>query len=196
MAAAAIRYNMPRERRIFVKRKNRTLTYPLNLWSDVFARSVTEAELPEDWEETVHNLFHALSNPHHARKREIETILFLYYRDGHTAGQIADLHHTTSLAIFEAIQGAIRRLQQAPMCHYLQCGLKAMSCRQITEDDKVTVLSLPTLVSNAVQRGGYITVGQLLQCTEADLLSIRGFGQKSIPYIKTALAAHGLSLRT
>jgi len=47
---------------------------------------------------------------------------------------------------------------------------------------------------NCLKRQGVNTVGQLVACTEADLLNIRNFGAKSIEEVKDKLQAMGLSL--
>jgi DNA-directed RNA polymerase subunit alpha len=48
---------------------------------------------------------------------------------------------------------------------------------------------------NCLKREGVMTVGDLIQRTEQDLLDIRNFGQKSIDEVKQKLAAMGLGLR-
>ena len=48
---------------------------------------------------------------------------------------------------------------------------------------------------NCLKREGIHTVGELVSRTEADLLDIRNFGQKSIDEVKIKLAGLGLSLK-
>lgn len=48
---------------------------------------------------------------------------------------------------------------------------------------------------NCLKREGVITVGQLVERSEDDLLDIRNFGQKSIEEVKQKLAEMGLSLK-
>jgi DNA-directed RNA polymerase subunit alpha len=48
---------------------------------------------------------------------------------------------------------------------------------------------------NCLKREGINTVGDLVQKSEAELMDIRNFGQKSIDEVKTKLAELGLSLR-
>jgi DNA-directed RNA polymerase subunit alpha len=48
---------------------------------------------------------------------------------------------------------------------------------------------------NCLKREGVMTVGDLVQRTEQDLLDIRNFGQKSIDEVKQKLAEMGLGLR-
>jgi len=58
------------------------------------------------------------------------------------------------------------------------------------EDLELTVRSY-----NCLKREGVDTVGELINRTEADLLDIRNFGQKSIDEVKMKLAGMGLSLK-
>lgn len=48
---------------------------------------------------------------------------------------------------------------------------------------------------NCLKREGVMTVGDLIQRTEQDLLDIRNFGQKSIDEVKEKLASMGMGLR-
>ena len=48
---------------------------------------------------------------------------------------------------------------------------------------------------NCLKREGIHTVGELVARTEADLLDIRNFGQKSIDEVKIKLAGLGLALK-
>ena len=70
------------------------------------------------------------------------------------------------------------------------------------EADHIAAFSLPieemdlTVRSyNCLKREGIHTVGELVGRTEADLLDIRNFGQKSIDEVKIKLAGLGLSLK-
>jgi DNA-directed RNA polymerase subunit alpha len=58
------------------------------------------------------------------------------------------------------------------------------------EDLQLTVRSY-----NCLKREGIHTVGELISRSEADLLDIRNFGQKSIDEVKAKLAGMGLSLK-
>ena len=48
---------------------------------------------------------------------------------------------------------------------------------------------------NCLKREGIHTVGELITRSEADLLDIRNFGQKSIDEVKVKLAGLGLALK-
>jgi len=56
-------------------------------------------------------------------------------------------------------------------------------------------LDLTVRSYNCLKREGINTVGELLSRTEADLLDIRNFGQKSIDEVKMKLAGMGLGLK-
>ncbi|KWX02680.1 DNA-directed RNA polymerase subunit alpha [Carbonactinospora thermoautotrophica] len=56
-------------------------------------------------------------------------------------------------------------------------------------------LELTVRSYNCLKREGIHTVGELVSRSEADLLDIRNFGQKSIEEVKQKLAAMGLSLK-
>jgi DNA-directed RNA polymerase subunit alpha (EC 2.7.7.6) len=56
-------------------------------------------------------------------------------------------------------------------------------------------LDLTVRSYNCLKREGIDTVGELISRTEADLLDIRNFGQKSIDEVKMKLAAMGLGLK-
>jgi DNA-directed RNA polymerase subunit alpha len=58
------------------------------------------------------------------------------------------------------------------------------------EDLDLTVRSF-----NCLKRQGVNTIGQLTECTEADLLNIRNFGAKSIEEVKDKLQQMGLGLK-
>jgi DNA-directed RNA polymerase subunit alpha len=61
-------------------------------------------------------------------------------------------------------------------------------------DLPIEQLELSVRSYNCLKRQGVNTVGQLVACTEADLLNIRNFGAKSIEEVKDKLQAIGLSL--
>lgn len=56
-------------------------------------------------------------------------------------------------------------------------------------------LDLSVRSYNCLKRQGVNTVGQLVDCTEGDLLNIRNFGAKSIEEVKDKLQQMGLGLR-
>ncbi len=62
-------------------------------------------------------------------------------------------------------------------------------------DTSIDDLDLSVRSYNCLKRQGINTVGQLVECTEADLLNIRNFGAKSIEEVKDKLQQMGLGLK-
>jgi len=62
-------------------------------------------------------------------------------------------------------------------------------------DTPIEDLDLTVRSFNCLKRQGVNTIGQLTQCTEADLLNIRNFGAKSIEEVKDKLQQMGLGLK-
>jgi DNA-directed RNA polymerase subunit alpha len=67
----------------------------------------------------------------------------------------------------------------------------------IPSDYAITIeeLNLSVRSYNCLKREGINTVGELVEKTEAELVDIRNFGQKSIEEVKAKLEELGLSLR-
>ncbi|MDP2299705.1 MAG: DNA-directed RNA polymerase subunit alpha [Actinomycetota bacterium] len=61
-------------------------------------------------------------------------------------------------------------------------------------DTPIEELDLSVRSYNCLKRQGVNTIGQLAECSEADLLNIRNFGAKSIEEVKDKLQAMGLGL--
>jgi len=62
-------------------------------------------------------------------------------------------------------------------------------------DTSIDDLDLSVRSYNCLKRQGINTVGQLVECTEGDLLNIRNFGAKSIEEVKDKLQQMGLGLK-
>jgi DNA-directed RNA polymerase subunit alpha len=61
-------------------------------------------------------------------------------------------------------------------------------------DTPIEELDLTVRSYNCLKRQGVNTIGQLTDCSEADLLNIRNFGAKSIEEVKDKLQTMGLGL--
>ena len=59
----------------------------------------------------------------------------------------------------------------------------------------VEELGLPTRIVNALRRGGYGLVTDLIAATSADLIKVNNLGEKSIKIVQTALIKKGVSLK-
>lgn len=62
-------------------------------------------------------------------------------------------------------------------------------------DTPIEELDLSVRSYNCLKRQGVNSIGQLTECTEADLLNIRNFGAKSIEEVKDKLQQMGLGLK-
>jgi DNA-directed RNA polymerase subunit alpha len=62
-------------------------------------------------------------------------------------------------------------------------------------DTPIEELDLSVRSYNCLKRQGVNTIGQLTECSEADLLNIRNFGAKSIEEVKDKLQGMGLGLK-
>jgi DNA-directed RNA polymerase subunit alpha len=73
----------------------------------------------------------------------------------------------------------------------------AQDQQQLTGDLALTIeeLNLSVRSYNCLKREGINTVGELVQKSEAELMDIRNFGQKSIDEVKAKLDELGLTLR-
>ncbi|KPJ70648.1 hypothetical protein AMJ51_01325 [Microgenomates bacterium DG_75] len=62
---------------------------------------------------------------------------------------------------------------------------------------KLTVeeLDLPTRIANALRKGGYGTVADLVAAKEADLAKVKNLGEKSVKIVQAALSQKGVSLK-
>jgi DNA-directed RNA polymerase subunit alpha len=76
-------------------------------------------------------------------------------------------------------------------------NVKEAEDESLPSDYGITVeeLNLSVRSYNCLKREGINTVGDLVQKSEAELMDIRNFGQKSIDEVKAKLAELGLSLR-
>ncbi|MCL2025112.1 MAG: DNA-directed RNA polymerase subunit alpha [Coriobacteriia bacterium] len=63
-------------------------------------------------------------------------------------------------------------------------------------DTPIGDLHLSVRAYNCLMRQGVGTVGQLVECTENDLMNVRNFGAKSIEEVKDKLAEMGLGLKS
>ncbi len=59
----------------------------------------------------------------------------------------------------------------------------------------VEELDLPTRIANALRRGGYKNVGDLVEATKEDISKVKNIGEKSIELIQESLDKKGVSLK-
>ena len=58
----------------------------------------------------------------------------------------------------------------------------------------VEELDLPTRIANALRRGGYENVGDLLEANKTEITKVKNIGEKSITIVDEALAKKGVAL--
>jgi len=75
-------------------------------------------------------------------------------------------------------------------------GLDAGPRPLIDSERPVEQLDLSVRALNCLKREGIHTLGELLECTEEDLMDIRNFGEKSVHEVRDKLIDMGLSLKT
>lgn len=66
----------------------------------------------------------------------------------------------------------------------------------IDTERPIEQLDLSVRALNCLKREGVHTLGELLECTEDDLMDIRNFGEKSVDEVKDKLTEMGLSLKS
>ena len=61
---------------------------------------------------------------------------------------------------------------------------------------KLTVeeLDLPTRIANALRKGGYKTVGDLLEASKDDIVKVKNLGERSVSLVENALEQKGVSM--
>lgn len=69
--------------------------------------------------------------------------------------------------------------------------LKANEVYRLTVEE----LDLPTRIANALRKGGYKTVGNLTQATEAEVIKVKNLGEKSVQLVKKALKKKGVAFK-
>jgi DNA-directed RNA polymerase subunit alpha len=62
-------------------------------------------------------------------------------------------------------------------------------------DARIEELDFSVRTYNCLKKANVLTIGELVQLTEADLMNVRNFGKKSLNEVKDKLAALGLGLR-
>lgn len=72
---------------------------------------------------------------------------------------------------------------------------KIVSSQPDNLDLTVEELDLPTRIANALRRGGYGTLGDLVTASLPDLGKVKNLGEKSIKIVEAALAKKGASLK-
>ena len=112
--------------------------------------------------------------------------------------------------ILAALFAILRTEQDYPGLKLSGRIVAQLSTGECTEQKAPTEMTIPELLGYprppgsgasighlvyTLRRAEVLTVAQLLEKTEEDLLAIEKFGQKSLDEVKAKLAGHGLELR-
>lgn len=180
--------------------------FPTNLWSIVFEREVTQAELPPDWEATLTYLLDTLYPP---KKCEF---LLSFYRDNLRLDEIGGKHEVCRERVRQVLGQAIRDLRHPTrrwiMTYGLQMAAKLSGISPTantplslfqppgspTPQSPLSKLDLSTRAYHYLTSAGISTVEQLLQRKDSDLLRIPNFGLASLRNVKCCLAQYGFLL--
>ncbi|NLI00907.1 MAG: DNA-directed RNA polymerase subunit alpha [Chthonomonadales bacterium] len=62
-------------------------------------------------------------------------------------------------------------------------------------DERIEEMDFSVRTSNCLKKANILTLGELIQATEADLMHLKNFGKKSLDEVKAKLEMRGLALR-
>lgn len=174
----------------------KSLGWPLNLWSTVFKKEITEEDLPVDWEQALEYVLNTIGKDYHV------DAICRYYRDNETWHGIGNDCGTTRETIRQRATRALELMRQPSRSIFLSYGYqKGLSMlkdeKGVTatpETDDIASLILSERALNGLRRGNILTITQLTRCTEAHLHGLRNIGPKTIEEIKLSLAERGFHL--
>jgi DNA-directed RNA polymerase subunit alpha len=102
------------------------------------------------------------------------------------------------LALEESAKILVAQFQQVynPVVAEVQ-GAVAAPSQQVSELMKLTVeeLDLPTRIANALRKGGYKTIEDLMNASRGDIAKVKNLGEKSVGTVEEALNKRGLTLK-
>ncbi len=186
-----------------MKRKEKK-AYPYNLLEEVFANKEYEpAELTDDMADGLSYAIAALG----ARR---EAILRMYYAEGKGAREIADYFGVTTSAIYTLKRNAVMRLRRHDAICYITYGKKGFEEReqrlrlekevknnseqyQQVMGVRFEELDLSVRSFNCLRRAGYVTIGDIVDLTEEEIIHIKNISWKQYDEIGRKLLARGVS---
>jgi len=80
--------------------------------------------------------------------------------------------------------------KKAPKAKAVKTEMSNLALRLTVEE-----LDLPTRIANALRKGGYGTVGDLVVVNEEKLAKVKNLGEKSVKIVEAALAQKGVGLK-
>ena len=178
--------------------------YPYNLLEEVFANKEYEpAELTDDMAD---GLAYAIA----ALGERREAILRMYYDEGKRAREIADYFGVTTSAIYALKRNAVMRLRRHDAICYITYGKKGFEEREhrlrlekeIKKNSeqyqqvmgvRFEELDLSVRSFNCLRRAGYVTIGDIVDLTEEEIIHIKNISWKQYDEIGRKLLARGVS---
>lgn len=73
--------------------------------------------------------------------------------------------------------------------------VETTSLSSVTSDLTVEELDLPTRIANALRKGGYGTLNDLVNAARADLAKVKNLGEKSVKIVEAAMATRGAVIK-
>jgi len=184
-------------------KKKEKKEYPYNLLEEVFINK--EYELTEITEDMADGLAYAIEALGERRK----AILRMYYAEGMNSREIAEHFGVSSSAICTMKRNAVMRLRRPDAMCYITYGLKGFEERQqrLRLDKEVKKnseqyqqvmgvrfeeLDLSVRSFNCLRRAGFVTIGDIVDLTEDEIIGIKNLGWKQYDEIGRKLLARGV----
>ena len=194
----------------------RKLPFPMNLWSVVFDKDLSPEDIPPDWEATLEHILPTLSCSGKYSDKRRESLLY-YFKDGYSYSKIGEMYNISGSAIDQHIKSAVRVLRHPSRRNIMLYGIGQsqfmmdnhlgpwqpvhhqeedvdLSADLESLDQHSLYLDFPLGLSWILSCANIKTIGQLIQLSEAELLSIPQVGPVRVKTIKDLLHKHNLSL--
>ena len=177
--------------------------YPYNLLEEVFAKK--EYGLTDLTEDMADGLAYAIS----ALGERREAILRMYYVEGKNTREIAEHFGVSSSAICTMKRNAVMRLRRHDAMCYITYGRKGFEEREqrLRLDKEVKKnseqyqqvmgvsfeeLDLSVRSYNCLRRAGFVTIGDIVDLTEDEIIGIKNMSWKQYDEIGRKLLARGV----
>lgn len=178
--------------------------YPYNLLEEIFANK--EYELTELSEDMADGLTYAISALGERRK----TIVQMYYAEGKRVREIAEFFGVSTSAIHTMKRNAVMRLRRSNAMCYITYGKKGFEEREqrMRLEKKVhrnsehfqevmgvrfDELDLSVRSFNCLRRAGFVTIGDIVNLMEDEIIQIKNMGWKQYDEIGRKLLARGVT---
>lgn len=178
--------------------------YPYNLLEEIFANK--EYELTELSEDMADGLTYAISALGERRK----AIVQMYYAEGKSVREIAEFFGVSTSAIHTMKRNVVMRLRRPNAMCYITYGKKGFEEREqrMRLEKKVQrnsehyqqvmgvrfeELDLSVRSFNCLRRAGFVSIGDIVDLTEDEIIQIKNMGWKQYDEIGRKLLARGVT---